>query len=126
MSTIKVDTIQNTSGVEVYTGKAWIAVSTLGTAYILASGNVSSMVDNAAGDFTGNFSSALPTTLFGYQAGLATWGPSDPGGADVHLYSSGGSNGTNPLLNTSYLRAEIGLSNGANRDFGYASWSVII
>jgi hypothetical protein len=44
MSTIRVNAIQNTSGVEVYTCKAW----------------VSSITDNGTGDYTVNFTSAMP------------------------------------------------------------------
>lgn len=59
MSTIRVNTIQNTSGVEVYTAKAWVNFNGTGTVAIRASGNVSSITDNGAGDYTVNFSTAM-------------------------------------------------------------------
>jgi hypothetical protein len=69
MSTIKVNTIQNTSGVEQYTCKAWVNFNGTGTVAIRASGNVSSITDNGTGDYTVNFTTALPD---GNYARLAT------------------------------------------------------
>ena len=63
MSTIKVDTIKNTSNVEVYTAKAWVnfdgTTNTGGSCTIRASGNVSSVTDNGTGDYTVNFTTAM-------------------------------------------------------------------
>lgn len=59
MSTLRVNTLQNTSGVEVYTAKAWVNFNGTGTVAIRASGNVSSITDNGTGDYTVNFTSAL-------------------------------------------------------------------
>ena len=60
MSTIKVDTIKNTSNVEVFTAKAWVNFNGTGTVAIRASGNVSSITDNSAGVYTVNFTNAMP------------------------------------------------------------------
>ena len=59
MSTLKVDTLKNTSGVEVYTAKAWVNFNGTGTVAIRASGNVSSITDNGTGDYTVNFTTAM-------------------------------------------------------------------
>lgn len=59
MSTIKVNSIQNTSGVEVYTAKAWVNFNGTGTVAIRASGNVSSITDNGVGDYTVNFATVM-------------------------------------------------------------------
>ena len=59
MSTLKVNTLQNTSGVEVYTAKAWVNFNGTGTVAIRASGNVSSITDNGTGNYTINFTNAL-------------------------------------------------------------------
>ena len=59
MSTLKVNTIQNTSGVEVYTAKAWVNFNGTGTVAIRASGNVTSITDNSTGNFTVNFTNAM-------------------------------------------------------------------
>jgi hypothetical protein len=60
MSTLKVSTLQNLSGTEVYTCKAWVNFNGTGTVAIRASGNVSSITDNGTGDYTVNFSNAMP------------------------------------------------------------------
>ena len=52
MSTIKVDTIKNTSNVEVFTCKAWVNFNGSGTVAIRASGNVTSITDNGTGAYT--------------------------------------------------------------------------
>jgi hypothetical protein len=59
MSTLKVNTLQNTSGVEVYTAKAWVNFNGTGTVAIRASGNVSSITDNGTGQYTVNFTTAF-------------------------------------------------------------------
>jgi hypothetical protein len=60
MSTLKVNTLQTTAGVEVYTAKAWVNFNGTGTVAIRASGNVSSITDNGTGDYTVNFTNAMP------------------------------------------------------------------
>lgn len=64
MSTIKVNAIQNTSGVEQYLCKAWVNFNGTGTVAIRASGNVSSITDNGTGDYTVNFTTAMADTNY--------------------------------------------------------------
>jgi hypothetical protein len=64
MSTLKVTTLQNLSGVEVYTAKAWVNFNGTGTVAIRAQGNVSSITDNGTGDYTVNFTNALTDANF--------------------------------------------------------------
>ena len=59
MSTIKVDTIKNTSNVEVYTCKAWVNFRGTSTVAIRASGNVSSVTDSGTGIYVVNFETAM-------------------------------------------------------------------
>jgi hypothetical protein len=59
MSTVKVDTIKNTSNVEVYTCKAWVNFNGTGTVAIRASGNVTSITDLGTGRYTITFTNAL-------------------------------------------------------------------
>ena len=81
MSTIKVDTIKNTSNVEVYTAKAWVNFNGTGTVAIRASGNVTSITDNGTGDYTVNFTNAMTdanySTVYttGEVSGANYWGP---------------------------------------------------
>ena len=60
MSTLRVNTLQNASGVEVYTAKAWVNFNGTGTVAIRASGNVSSITDAGVGTYTVNLINALP------------------------------------------------------------------
>jgi hypothetical protein len=59
MSTLKVNTIQDTSGKTQYTAKAWVNFNGTGTVSIRASGNVSSVTDNGTGTYTINFTNAM-------------------------------------------------------------------
>jgi hypothetical protein len=69
MSTIKCTTLQNLSGVEVYTAKAWVNFNGTGTVAIRASGNVSSITDNGVGDYTVNFTNAMVDANYTVIAG---------------------------------------------------------
>ena len=60
MSTIKVDTWQDRAGTqEFYACRAWVNFNGTGTVAIRESGNVSSITDNGAGDYTVNFTTAI-------------------------------------------------------------------
>ena len=58
MSTLKVNAIQNTSGVEQYLCKAWVNFDG-NPVTIRSSGNVTSITDNGTGNFTVNFTNAF-------------------------------------------------------------------
>jgi hypothetical protein len=60
MSTLKTNKITTTAGVEVYTAKAWVNFNGTGAVAIRAAGNVSSITDNGTGDYTVNFTTAIP------------------------------------------------------------------
>ncbi len=64
MSILKVNAIQGTDGVERYTARAWVNFNGTGTVAIRASGNVSSITDNGTGDYTVNFTNAMPDVNF--------------------------------------------------------------
>jgi len=59
LSTLRVQNIQNLSGVDEYTAAAWVNFNGTGTVSIRSSGNVSSITDNAVGDYTLNFTTAI-------------------------------------------------------------------
>jgi len=77
MSTLKVNTIKDTNGVEVYTAKAWVNFDgTFGTSPftvanggIRAAGNVSSVTDNGTGDYTVNFTTAMTDANYSFTVG---------------------------------------------------------
>ncbi len=72
MSTLKVNTIQNTSGgssstaeqIEQGRAKAWIHFDGQSTVAIRDSFNVSTLTDNGTGDYTISFSSAMANTNY--------------------------------------------------------------
>jgi hypothetical protein len=105
--------------------QAWISMNGQGTVAIRNDGNISSLLDNGVGDYTANFSNTLSTSNHGMSGSIATYTASDPGASDVHLHSSSGAFGANPVLSTSSVRVEVGGSGGANYDYGYVSWGVI-
>ena len=68
MSTAKFDTLSNLAGTQTVpvatvaqgSAKAWVNFNGTGTVAIRASFNVSSITDNGAGDYTVNFTTAMP------------------------------------------------------------------
>lgn len=80
MSTIKTDTLQNVAGtlsVPVGTvvngsAKAWVNFNGTGTVAIRAGFNVSSITDNATGDYTVNFTTAMPDANYA-AFGFSNW-----------------------------------------------------
>jgi hypothetical protein len=60
MSTLKVNTIQNASGVEKYLCQAWVNFNGTGTVAERASGNVAGVADNGTGSYTITFINAMP------------------------------------------------------------------
>jgi hypothetical protein len=58
----------NASGsAPVYAARAWVNFNGTGTVAIRASGNVSSITDNGTGDYTVNFTTAMPDANFASQ-----------------------------------------------------------
>jgi hypothetical protein len=105
MSTIKVDTIKNTSNVEVYTAKAWVNFDGTWTSGdpIRADGNVSSITDNGTGKYTISFTTAMPDTSYSCNVtGNRYDFPTD--GANfqpwAHTFASGGVQITNGIPTT--------------------------
>ena len=60
MSTLVVNSLENTSGLEHFTAKAWVDFNGTGTVAIRESGNVSSITDISTGCYHVNFATALP------------------------------------------------------------------
>ena len=61
----------NASGsAPVYACRAWVNFNGQGTVAIRASGNVSSITDNGTGDYTVNFTTAMPDTSYAFCDGL--------------------------------------------------------
>ena len=83
MSTLRVDTIQNAAGTDSPisvpgTAKAWVNFNGTGTVAIRASYNVSSITDNGTGDYTVNFTTAMPDANY-VLTGSADWSSANRG-----------------------------------------------
>jgi len=52
----------------VYAARAWVNFNGTGTVAIRASGNVSSITDNGTGDYTVNFTTAMPDANYSVTA----------------------------------------------------------
>lgn len=75
----RVKTALNASGsAPIYACRAWVNFNGIGTVAIRASGNVSSITDNGVGDYTVNFTTAMPdanyTTTHAGGARTIDWG----------------------------------------------------
>lgn len=80
MSTLQADTLNNRAGTKTVpvdtvidgSAKAWVNFNGAGTVAIRASFNVSSITDNGTGDYTINFTNALPDANYANAVTCAT------------------------------------------------------
>lgn len=63
-----------------YSARAWVNFNGAGTVAIRASGNVTSITDNGTGDYTINFTTAMPDTNYGVTGSANGSGSSTPQG----------------------------------------------
>jgi hypothetical protein len=61
----------------IYPCRAWVNFNGTGTVAIRASGNVTSITDNGTGDYTVNFTTALPDANYSGQVCIGTLNASD-------------------------------------------------
>ena len=78
-----------------YGCRAWVNFNGTGTVAIRASGNVSSITDNSTGDYTVNFTNAMP------DANYAVTGTAGGGGSNPNNYLTGESTAT-PMSTTQF------------------------
>ena len=64
MSTLKVDTLQTTSGDGLYPSRAWVSFNGSGTVAILDDGGVSSITDIATGTYGANLSPVMASANY--------------------------------------------------------------
>lgn len=100
----KVLTLFNASGAApVYACRAWVNFNGTGTVAIRASGNVSSITDNGAGDYTINFTTAMPDANYSI----------------VNASSNYTTLSASPTLSASSARVYTTASNGTLADASY-------
>jgi hypothetical protein len=105
-----------TGSAPVFACRAWVNFDGTGTVAIRASGNVSSITDNGTGDYTVNFTTAMPDA--NYSAVIATGQIGNASGSDI-------GNAAQHAPATNFLR--IGTrnsSNGALLDCTYISVAI--
>jgi hypothetical protein len=102
--------------------KAWVNFDGTGTPAIRASFNVSSITDNGTGDYTVNFTTAMPNANYAV-AGIAMY----PTSTNSHFVSYGDSNGaagTLPTTSAFRLRTMYAVSATNAQDCAYVVLSV--
>ena len=93
-----------------YGCRAWVNFNGIGTVSIRASGNVSSITDNGTGDYTMNFTNAMPDGNYAF-AGTAMHYQA----INDHFVSLGDSNGAaGTLPSTTAVRFRVMYNNAAN------------
>lgn len=76
----QVKTATNASGsAPIYSCRAWCNFNGTGTVAIRASGNVSSITDNGTGDYTVNFTTAMPDANYSVGGTSSRLNSGDPG-----------------------------------------------
>ena len=97
-----------------YFCRAWVNFNGTGTPAIRASGNVSSITDNGTGDYTVNFTTAMPDANYGVSI-LATISASRGGYVSTYSTSSArvvtqyvsGTGGQNAVQDMDYVHVAI-------------------
>jgi len=123
MSTIKVNTIQNTSGVESYTSKIWVNFNGTGTVAINDEGNVSSITDNGTGLSRVNFANATSSANYATTGSASKHDTNNDGNMHCHCngYNGGASNAN--TTSNSYL-VTCFTTTVATRDCGVVTFMV--
>jgi hypothetical protein len=108
------------SAAKAYGCRAWVNFNGTGTVAIRASGNVSSITDNGTGDYTVNFSTAMPDAS--YSPVITASGDTTTWSTAVGLFTQNG--GTISAPSTSAFRFVTTRGGGAITDKEYISVSV--
>ena len=87
----------NDDGSENYKCRAWVNFNGTGTVAIRASGNVSSITDNGTGDYTVNFTTAMPDANYNVSLGSVGYQNAN---ISTHLVIKAGGTITVPELKT--------------------------
>jgi hypothetical protein len=94
-----------------YSARAWVNFDGTGSPSIRASGNVSSITDNNTGDYTVNFTTALPDANYVISSIVSTLVGGDLGNLSaIHIGLRGGGNGAPTTKTASACRIVAGNS----------------
>lgn len=101
----------------IYACRAWVNFDGTGTPVIRASGNVSSITDNGVGDYTINFTTAMPDANYSI-AGFCNFSASASAAGVISF-------GNDFTMSSSSLRIKTGnTTTGAGQDAGYVTVGV--
>jgi hypothetical protein len=101
------------SAATAYGCRAWVNFNGTGTVAIRASGNVSSITDNGTGDYTVNFTNAMPDANYAVNGTVNTFATNN---ASITCAVSGSSSGTVITLKTTTQVRIVTASGSANFD----------
>jgi hypothetical protein len=113
------------SVVTAYGCRAWVNFNGTGTVAIRASGNVSSITDNGTGDYTVNYTTAMPDANYSYQC-IGTWIYNDPNSYVSTVGPKPNNGGTNPVATSSIRVLCSETTAGVNSPRDYLQVSVAI
>jgi len=92
-------TIQNSSGTEIGTFcRAWVNFNGTGTVAIRASFNVSSITDNGVGNYTVNFTTAMPDVNYCVVATTSNNNDATSSNRSLGIFASNAAPGENSML----------------------------
>jgi hypothetical protein len=98
-----------------YGCRAWVNFNGTGTPAIRASGNVNSITDNGTGDYTINFTTAMPDANYGVSM------TSDFSQSIMKSAADWGAAGTNPTTTAVRMFTRSGGSVASDCNFGYVA-----
>jgi hypothetical protein len=102
-----------------YVARAWVNFNGTGTVAIRASGNVSSITDNGTGDYTVNFTTAMPDA--NYCASFAFSRQTDAPSGNI---ATNNATGLDVAPTTSALRVGIFLFGTGGKDVSYVNVAI--
>jgi hypothetical protein len=92
----------------IYPCRAWVNFNGTGTVAIRASGNVSSITDNGTGDYTVNFTTAMPDANYAFVTGITKDNDDANGVLSLIKYNSGTKSTTQLRLSSRYFGPSSG------------------
>ena len=108
-------TIQDSAGTQVGTFcRAWVNFNGTGTVAIRASFNVSSITDNGVGDYTVNFTTAMPDANYAVNVSQTGFSTANLGGGS---FISGTQSGGATLKTTTQLRVQSFVNTTSTGDY---------
>jgi hypothetical protein len=107
-----------------YGCRAWVNFNGTGTVAIRASGNVSSITDNGTGDYTVNFTTAMPDADYSIVGGFSREPGSGATSTNTYNINTNNATGLNVAPTTSAFRVAILIYGTGGSDISYVNLAV--